>query len=89
MIFTAASLKRRKGSDTATGETPLLDGNPMSSMVCTRVGASYWRCLLGLNSLPTAAELVSFARYLAKDRLRDSCVSFDDGLTLGGLWTVE
>lgn len=88
MMLTASSENRRNGSDTATGETPLLAGKPISSMVRTGVGPSYCRCSVGLNRLPTASELLSVARYLAKDRLRLAWVSLEDGCTLGGLETV-
>ena len=88
-MLTASSLNKRNGSETATGETPLLEGKPISSMVWMRVGSSNVRCFLGLKSLPTGDDILSAARYLAKDRFKESCVSFGEGLSLGELIIFE
>lgn len=47
------------------------------------------RCLPGLKSFPTGDDTLSPARYLAKERFKDSCVSFDEGFSLGELIIFE
>jgi len=99
MRITASGVKSGKGSDTASGETPVCSGRPMSFMVKTLAGGAKLRCFSGSKaSLARGGMVLSAGGAVQLDVVAEGIKTSADAMVvwywclaqgkLGGVWIL-